>query len=75
MNPRLDKIIPSRVVLAVTIGGVIRLGILHGPGEIAKIIPEPTLYLLFWLDNGISHIWSITSAKFQQLDEVLYSTD
>jgi hypothetical protein len=29
----------------------------------------------FWVDNGISHIWSIASVKFQKLDEVLYSTD
>ena len=71
MNPRLDKTIPSRFVLAVTVGGVIGLASLHGPGEIAKIILEPTLYLLFWVDNGISHIWSIASVKFQQLDEVL----
>ena len=51
MNTRLNKTLPGRFVLAVTVGGVIGLGILRGPGEIEKIIPEPTLYLLFWFQS------------------------
>ena len=60
MNTRLDKTLPSRFVLAVTVGGVMGLGILRGPGEIAKIIPEPTLYLLFWFFGGIFVLLSTT---------------
>lgn len=50
-NP--TRTLPSRFVLAITIGGVIGLGILRGPGEIAKVVPEPTLYLLLWLVGGL----------------------
>jgi len=37
----------------VTVGGVIGLGILRGPGEIAEIIPDPFLYLALWLLVGL----------------------
>ena len=52
MNQRLSKTLPSRFLLAVTIGGVIGLGILRGPGEIAQTINDPSLYLLLWLFGG-----------------------
>lgn len=45
--------LPSRFVLAVTVGGVIGLGILRGPGEIAQAVPEPTLYLGLWFFSGL----------------------
>ncbi len=47
------RTLPSRFVLAVTVGGVIGLGILRGPGEIAAVIPEPSLYLALWLLGGL----------------------
>ena len=53
MNQQLNKILPSRFVLVVTVGGVIGLGILRGPGEIAQTVTSPTLYLLLWLLGGI----------------------
>ena len=53
MNKQLNKILPSRFVLVVTVGGVIGLGILRGPGEIAQTVTSPTLYLLLWLLGGI----------------------
>ena len=53
MNQRLKKTLPSRFVLAVTVGGVIGLGILRGPGEIAQTIYSPSLYLLLWFCGGI----------------------
>ena len=53
MNQRLSKTLPSRFVLAVTVGGVIGLGILRGPGEIAHTIHSPSLYLLLWFCGGI----------------------
>ncbi len=49
----LTRALPSRFVLAVTVGGVIGLGILRGPGEIAAVVPEPSLYLALWLFGGL----------------------
>ena len=40
-------------VLAVTVGGVIGLGILRTPGEIAAVIPGPFLYLSLWVLGGL----------------------
>ena len=40
-------------VLAVTVGGVIGLGILRTPGEIASVIPGPFLYLSLWVLGGL----------------------
>jgi len=50
-NP--TRALPSRFVLAVTVGGVIGLGVLRGPGEIAEAISAPYLYLAFWLFGGL----------------------
>jgi len=52
-NEDLTRALPSRFVLAVTVGGVIGLGILRGPGEIAEVVPEPSLYLALWLVAGL----------------------
>ena len=49
----LTRTLPKRFVLAVTVGGVIGLGILRGPGEIAEVVPEPSLYLALWLFAGL----------------------
>ena len=40
-------------MLAVTVGGVIGLGILRGPGEIAEVVTKPSLYLALWLLAGL----------------------
>ena len=50
-NPK--RTLPSRFVLAVTVGGVIGLGILRGPGEIAEAVTDPSLYLALWLLAGL----------------------
>jgi len=50
-NPK--RALPSRFVLAVTVGGVIGLGILRGPGEIAEVVTDPSLYLGLWLLAGL----------------------
>ena len=52
-NGNLTRALPSRFVLAITVGGVIGLGILRGPGEIAAVVPEPSLYLALWLFGGL----------------------
>ena len=49
----LTRALPSRFVLAVTVGGIIGLGILRGPGEIAEVIQQPSLYLALWLFGGL----------------------
>ncbi len=50
---KLTRALPSRFVIAVTVGGVIGLGILRGPGEIAEVVPEPSLYLALWFVGGL----------------------
>ena len=47
------RALPSKFVLAVTVGGVIGLGILRGPGEIAEVIADPFFYLALWLLGGL----------------------
>ncbi len=47
------RALPSRFGLIVTVGGVIGLGILRGPGEIAAVVTDPSLYLALWLLAGL----------------------
>ena len=47
------RALPSRFVLAVTVGGVIGLGILRDPGEIAEVVTDSSLYLALWLLAGL----------------------
>ena len=49
----LKRTLPAKFVMAVVVGGVIGLGILRGPGEIAEVIPDPYLYLALWLFVGL----------------------
>ena len=49
----LARALPGRFVLAVTVGGVIVLGILRGPGQIAEIVTDSSLYLALWLLAGL----------------------
>jgi APA family basic amino acid/polyamine antiporter len=50
---RATRALPGRFVLAVTVGGVIGLGILRGPGEIAAVVSDPGLYLALWFIGGL----------------------
>ena len=47
------RLLASKFVLAVTVGGIIGLGILRSPGEIAAVAPDPYLYLSLWLGAGL----------------------
>jgi len=47
------RALPRRFGLVVTVGGVIGLGILRGPGEIAAVVTDPSLYLALWLVTGL----------------------
>ncbi len=49
----LTRVLPKRFGIVVTVGGVIGLGILRGPGEIVQTIPEPAAYLALWLLGGL----------------------
>jgi len=49
----LKRALPARFVLAVTVGGIIGLGILRGPGEIAAVVRDPYFYLWLWLLGGL----------------------
>lgn len=49
----LKKTLPEKFVLAVTVGGIIGLGILRSPGEIAAVVSDPLLYLALWLFGGL----------------------
>jgi APA family basic amino acid/polyamine antiporter len=53
------RALPGRFVLVVTVGGVVGLGILRGPGEIAEVVTEPTAYLALWLLAGLFVLLSI----------------
>ena len=52
-EPSPTRALPSRFVLAVTVGGVVGLGILRGPGEIAEVVTDSSLYLALWLLAGL----------------------
>ena len=47
------RVLAGKFVLAVTVGGIIGLGILRSPGEIAAVAPNPYLYLSLWLGAGL----------------------
>jgi hypothetical protein len=48
----LKKTLGTGFVLAVVVGGVIGLGILRTPGEIATVVPDPLQYLSLWVLGG-----------------------
>ena len=43
----------SGFTLAVTIGGIIGLGILRTPGEVAAVVPDPLIFVSLWLLGGL----------------------
>ena len=43
----------GKFAVAAIVGGVIGLGILRGPGEIAEVVTKPSLYLALWLLAGL----------------------
>jgi len=47
------RVLSSGFTLAVTIGGIIGLGILRTPGEVALIAPDPWLFVSLWLLGGL----------------------
>ena len=47
------RILSSGFTLAVTIGGIIGLGILRTPGEVAEVIQDPLLFVMLWVMGGL----------------------
>jgi len=43
----------SGFTLAVVVGGIIGLGILRTPGEVAALIPNPLMFVSFWVLGGL----------------------
>jgi APA family basic amino acid/polyamine antiporter len=50
---RLLRVLGVGFGMAVTIGGVIGMGILRTPGEVAKQLPQPWLFIGVWVAGGI----------------------
>ena len=58
------RVLSSGFTLAVTIGGIIGLGILRTPGEVAALAPDPLLFVSLWLLGGIFALLStVVSAE------------
>ncbi|MCP4146301.1 MAG: amino acid permease [bacterium] len=47
------RVLSSGFTLAVTIGGIIGLGILRTPGEVAAVAPEPLMFVSLWVLGGL----------------------
>jgi basic amino acid/polyamine antiporter, APA family len=47
------RFLSSGFTLAVTIGGIIGLGILRTPGEVAEVAPNPFLFVSLWVLGGL----------------------
>jgi APA family basic amino acid/polyamine antiporter len=56
-HPR--RILSTGFTLAVTIGGIIGLGILRTPGEVAAIAPNPYLFVSLWVVGGLFVLLSL----------------
>ncbi len=50
-SPR--RTLGSGFTLAVVVGGIIGLGILRTPGEVAALVPDPLMFVSLWLFGGL----------------------
>jgi len=57
------RVLTSGFTLAVTIGGIIGLGILRTPGEVASLAPNPWLFVSLWLLGGLFALLSTVVAS------------
>ncbi|HDJ23425.1 MAG TPA: APC family permease [Candidatus Aminicenantes bacterium] len=57
-NPK--RILSSGFTLAVIVGGIIGLGILRTPGEVATIVTDPWLFVSLWMLGGLFVLLSTT---------------
>jgi len=47
------RVLSSGFTLAVMIGGIIGLGILRTPGEVAALVPDPLMFVSLWVIGGL----------------------
>jgi len=59
-SPR--RMLSSGFTLAVTIGGIIGLGILRTPGEVAAVVPDPLMFVSLWVLGGLFILLSTVTA-------------
>jgi len=59
-HPR--RILSTGFTLAITIGGIIGLGILRTPGEVASVAPGPLLFVSLWVLGGLFALLSTVVA-------------
>lgn len=50
---KLKRLLGRGFSIAVTVGSIIGLGIMRTPGEIAKTIHDPWLYMALWIGGGL----------------------
>jgi APA family basic amino acid/polyamine antiporter len=62
LSKRPKHLLSSGFTLAVTIGGIIGLGILRTPGEVATLTSNPLFFVSLWLLGGMFILLSITVA-------------
>ncbi len=53
VHPQRRHKLSSSFTLAVSVGGVIGVGILRTPGEIASVVSDPWVFVLLWLFGGL----------------------
>ena len=56
------RVLTSGFTLAVTVGGIIGLGILRTPGEVASVAPNPWLFVSLWVLGGLFALLSTVVA-------------
>ncbi len=59
-HPR--RVLSSGFTLAVTVGGIIGLGILRTPGEVAAVVPDPLMFVSLWVLGGLFILLSTVTA-------------
>ena len=52
-QPHPRRVLSSGFTLAVIVGGIIGLGILRTPGEVATVVPDPLMFVSLWVFGGL----------------------
>jgi APA family basic amino acid/polyamine antiporter len=56
------RVLTSGFTLAVIIGGIIGLGIMRTPGEVAAVVPDPLMFVAIWMLGGLFALLSLVVA-------------
>ena len=56
----MKRVLSSSFAISACVGGIIGLGILRTPGEIAAVFPNPYFYVGLWLLGGLFALLSIS---------------